>query len=424
MNPLTPDRADLLGDPVGAQFESVDSLRRHANGKNVALGHARSVDQSGDPPPKGDRFGALRADEFDDKEFNNVDLIDGCFVELQPAVIAAPTKCLKTGIALDASLSLALARPFLGRFEVRKRRRVLVVSGESGGATLQETCRRIVASKEAKMREASDFWHISEYIPDLTHSRDLEALADVMNDLKTEVLILDPLYLMLPGDNQANMFANGERLRAIARMCSDAAVSLIAVHHATKNVVAGAPLKLAELAHAGYAQFFRQFCLLNRRTPYRFDGVHKLWVSFSGSAGHSSRWGVDVVEGVRHEGVKRTWQPKVFSFEEVQHRDRHKGRASSKGGKTQLIGKHAEKIREALGQFPSGETETRVREAAGLSGKCFAPALDQLKSQNAIQEVEVVKHGRNYTGIKLTDGDNADGDQDTAGLGSGTEVSQ
>ena len=52
-------------------------------------------------------------------------------------------KCLKTSLILDMGIALAIGGFFLGKFKVNRTCKVAVMTGESGLATIQETCRRI-----------------------------------------------------------------------------------------------------------------------------------------------------------------------------------------------------------------------------------------------------------------------------------------
>jgi RecA-family ATPase len=100
--------------------------------------------------------------------------IDRILVAGQPAILAGPSKGLKTTLAIDLGLSLASGEPFLGAFRVNRQRRVLLMSGESGSATIQETARRIMLAKNGELRHVDDFMYCQE-LPSLSRKRDLAA---------------------------------------------------------------------------------------------------------------------------------------------------------------------------------------------------------------------------------------------------------
>src|SRR5688500_7162912 len=85
--------------------------------------------------------------QFADAEYSREWLVRSVLLTGQPAVIGGPKKCLKTSLAIDMAISLGSGTKFLGRFKVPEAVRVAVISGESGGAVLQETAGRIAQAK-------------------------------------------------------------------------------------------------------------------------------------------------------------------------------------------------------------------------------------------------------------------------------------
>jgi hypothetical protein len=90
-----------------------------------------------------------------DSEFNRDDkfeqkfLIEGLVVEKEHLILGGPQKTAKTTVLVDIAISLANGVPCLGHFHVPAAQPVIVISGESGGATLQKTARRIRAARGA-----------------------------------------------------------------------------------------------------------------------------------------------------------------------------------------------------------------------------------------------------------------------------------
>src|SRR5262249_19564037 len=131
--------------------------------------------------------------------------VQNILVKNQPAVIGGPRKALKTSLLIDLALSLAAPRTapfgpparFLGRFEVPTPARVALFSGESGAATIQETARRICAARGTTLARSGVFWNFA--VPHLADPLELEVLQGVIRENRLEVVVLDPLYLALPG---------------------------------------------------------------------------------------------------------------------------------------------------------------------------------------------------------------------------------
>src|SRR4051812_30748197 len=102
--------------------------------------------------PAESRF--LTSAEFAEAEYSRQWLVRSILLPGQPAVLGGPKKCLKTSLALDLAISLGSGTNFLGRFKVPEPVRVAVISGESGGAVVQETARRIAGARKVDLSEA------------------------------------------------------------------------------------------------------------------------------------------------------------------------------------------------------------------------------------------------------------------------------
>lgn len=256
---------------------------------------------------------------FARKKYRHDWLIRNIMVARQPMVIGGAIKTLKTSSAIDMAISLGSGTSFLGTFAVPERRRVAVLSGESGPATIQETALRICAAKGTRLKDCTVHWSFA--LPRLGSDADCEALDGFLREARIEVVILDPLYLLLGGEgaSASNLYEIGPLLYRAGRTCQAAGATLVLVHHATKGAIkaskadAPKPLALEDLAFAGIGEYARQWLLLSRRQPYQDgSGDHELLMHIGGSAGHSGCWEVDVHEGVLGEGLEgREWCVKV-----------------------------------------------------------------------------------------------------------------
>lgn len=353
--------------------------------------------------PTVDRFGVLNAAEFDAACLDVNYIVDDVLVEHQPMIVAGVMKSMKTSVVLDLGLAIATARPFLGKFRVPEPKRVLTISGESGGATIQETCRRISDAYGERFADAGDRFLISSYIPSIDNADDLSALESLLRRHEVDVLIVDPIYLMMSGVDAGNIFVQGERLRAFANMCAGCSVTPILCHHARKGVAEGERLDLSSISFSGFAEFGRQFLLLNRREKYAFDGIHRLWMSLGGSAGHGGAWGVDIVEGTRTNGRRRIWQPSILTTQEVEEQRGGRDQQSKQDSKAIRVQEDARAIVAKMLDFPDGETERRIRDACNLSGQRAGPAFALLRSDGTIEDIEITRNRRPWPAVKLVD---------------------
>jgi hypothetical protein len=157
-------------------------------------------------------------------------LVKKAVVAEQPLIIGGPKKALKTGIVIDLAISLASGKHIQNRFEVPEPVNVLVISGESGQATIRDTARRIAQAKGVDLRSCRVRWGFR--LPRLTSDEDLRALRAAVIEHAIEVAILDPLYLCLLAGNRdgrqaSNLFDMGPLLMSVGQTCLEAGAGCI-----------------------------------------------------------------------------------------------------------------------------------------------------------------------------------------------------
>ncbi len=350
--------------------------------------------------------GTLLNSSFDSRWFVQRLLVHG-----QPAIMGGAKKVLKTSLLVDLAVSVASGRNFLNHFPIPQRARVAMLSGESGAATIQETIRRVCASK---MIEDPDdlpaFWGF--VLPRLSWADDLNALAKAISDNGIELMLLDPLYLALLAGNTSgqasNLFDMGPILADATAACLEAGATPIFAHHNTKSAGRSfEPPELEDMAFAGVQEFARQWILLGRREKYEpGTGEHRLWINVGGSAGHSGCWAVDVDEGRLEDDFSgRTWNVAVRSATEERETTRAERDRGRRQRETEQEAENYEQMLQALRRYPAGETYSVLRDSAGL-GTCARAILDALVDRGAVERTTVVKGGgaagsRPYDGYRL-----------------------
>lgn len=361
----------------------------------------------------GERFQPISASELAAGDYRVNWIIDWLLVEGQPCILAGGKKCLKTTILCDLLLSIAVGGLFLGRFQVGSARRVVLFSAESGAAVLQETCRRIAASKAWELEDIPNFTLIVD-VPRLDSPADLAAFELAIDG--ADVVALDPCYLMMPGGDAGNLFIQGEMLLSLSRLCQRLEVTLILCHHTRKHraaeFTAFDPPELEDIAWAGFQEFARQWILIGRRESYVADsGEHALWMNYGGSAGHGGLWAVDASEGSIADVGGRRWEVALAKSHEVreqaqQRRDDEKERRAAE----QLDG-DVRSIIDALARSTGGAgTKTDLKDATGLYQARFNAAIAFALQANHITPTRITKANKqSYDGFKLnTENDHPD----------------
>ena len=293
----------------------------------------------------GYRFSAISSAMFMAMDYKPTWLLKRLLVKGQPCILGGPKKVLKTTTIIDLALSLGSATPFLGEFTTYKKSRTVVISGESGPHTIQETALRIAKDKDIDLAAADVFWDFR--LPQMANDLELAELGRGLRDCGAEVVIVDPLYLALlagqhehgePGKQASNLYDMGPLLLKVSETCLSAGVTPILAHHAKKsrpNLYD--PLDLDDLSFSGVAEFARQWLLLSRREAYDpGSGIHRLWFSAGGSIGHGGLWALDIDEGQLNDDFSgRKWDVNVQAASEhiatkVEAKDANKSEANAK----------------------------------------------------------------------------------------------
>jgi replicative DNA helicase len=339
------------------------------------------------------RFEPTTSAVFDATRYNVTWLLDELLVRGAPAIIGGPRKALKTSLLVDLCLSVGTGEPFLGHFPVAKPARIILISGESGEFTLQETARRVCAAKHIRLCEAENcLWGFR--LPQLSVDEQLDELRRGLQQYQVEVAVIDPLYLcLLAGIDKkqisaANLYDMGPLLLNVARTTLDVGCTPLLVHHTRKNLNCPyEPLDLEDLAFAGVQEFARQWLLINRRAPYQpGTGFHELWLSAGGSCGHGGLWGLEVREGVlKKDFTGRIWQPTIMSLTQAKER-KQAGKEQQKARKQD---QDKDGFLRALDRTDRMPTKTELQHCLGWDNKKFCRVYDQLKFDRLIEEVEV-----------------------------------
>ena len=412
--PKIPDGGDVFD--WSEQFDAADAetLRTRLKELPDRCGEYVATDNEGSQNEKADRidFEIIDSRTFYETNYSTSFLIDGIMTKGQPQLYGGPSKSLKTSVLVDQCLSLAAGVPFLGRFNVLNAKRVLLLSSESGGATLKETAVRICKRKGVELPELERqlFWGFRP--PMLTDAEHIATLKSFIQKNKIDVVGIDPAYLSMnfAGNEAANQFAVGAVLMNLTRLQADTGATPILATHFRMHMQPGVMPSLEHVAGAGFGQWARQWVLLNRREAFNdeYPGSHKLFMAFGGSAGHAGAVALDIEEGHIQNG--RFWQVSVNHLSAIREQRENEREVRKRDQETRTYESHRAKILKAMRQNPDGASKTQIRDIAVLNSKYFERPFQDLLSAQEIEacifdrgEVKMDKTLKTYSGFRIVD---------------------
>ncbi len=212
------------------------------------------------------------------------------------------------------------------------------------------------------------------------------------------MVFIDPAFMAMSGADAGNLFVQGQTLRHVNEVCEELGTTFCLVHHTRKapRDAPYGPVELDHIAWSGFPKWARQWLLIGRREPYEVgSGLHRLWLTTGGSAGHNHLWAVDVDEGPFTPGVPRKWDVTVANPEDARvvteaEKEAAKDRERETRAQARVDGDRT-KIVKAMLKFPEGETARAIRTRTGLSGERVGVAIASLLQSGDVLEVELLK---------------------------------
>jgi len=335
-------------------------------------------------------------------------LVDGILAAGQSGIIAGASKTLKTSLAVDLSMSLAFGLDFLGAYPVTKPRRVLMFTIESGEYMIKDTCLRVAKAKSISKAEWADQIHFHcDWAPTAGNSEHIDILRLMIRDTEADVVILDPTYLMIDGDNMANIQKQGTELRNLAdAVLTEGATPLLVDHIklTSGNAKEHRPLELGDLSGAGKAAVFRQWVLVSRRERFvAGSDNHRLWMTTGGSHGFHSETALDINEA-RDVIGSRNWGVETIDAAEAAREVAEKKKEAAEAKKQETRERHVAELWEAyVKASPDGLTDRKAKSMTSLNSPNFQAAKAALINRSRIEEtVYLAKNKQQYEAYRCT----------------------
>jgi hypothetical protein len=331
-------------------------------------------------------------------DYRSTWLVKNVLVKGEPAVIGGPIKSLKTSVLVDLVVSTASGTPFLGKFDVPRKTVTAILSGESGRSTLQRNANTICREKGISLAEVGTNLVWAFELPKLS---DIAAVTDLVESLAercVELVAIDPLYLCAGPVDPKNMFEFGDVISVAAKLLLGRGIGVILAHHANRQLTMGEPMDLHHLAFSGLDAFTRQFLLLSRRSSYKQDGRHELWLRVGGSAGQGGLYGLDVDEGVLDEGFGgKKWDVVVQNVADLKQsvaEDREQKKADGRDRKRKEQESLVLQAVDSLTTQGQPPTKTAIKTFTGLGTDPLNEALHRLLADDILKvQIEPVTIG-------------------------------
>lgn len=173
-------------------------------------------------------------------------MIEGIWSERAHGLIAGMPKSYKSVLATDMAVSVASGTPFLNRFAIPQRGRVVMIQKENDEGEVQDRFQRIANSRglweSAQLNGAGFTYNPPKELPikvinnpsiDLLNEEDMQAVADLVQEYRPVLLILDPLYLLTSADENS-AHAMNPILRSLLDIKQTYGCGTLLIHHYTK----------------------------------------------------------------------------------------------------------------------------------------------------------------------------------------------
>jgi len=163
-------------------------------------------------------------------------------------LIAGEPKTYKSLVATDLAVSVASGTPFLGRFEVPETGPVIIIQEENTVGMMKDRLEKIAVSRGIggdihKVTSKSITMSKADSLPihlmnnkglNLLDEDHVSWLEEQIRYVEPKLVVLDPLYLMIPGVDESSQVGVTPVLRDLLMLKQQYGVGILIVHHYNK----------------------------------------------------------------------------------------------------------------------------------------------------------------------------------------------
>jgi hypothetical protein len=304
-----------------------------------------------------------------------------------PAGIIGPAKSGKTGLGIDLAVCVAAGSKakFLNHFSVYEGASVLYLAYEGNKREFEDRVRRVKQARgvDGDLRGLT----ILSKFPQLNTESGLSELDSLLNDIDTNLVIVDCLYAGFRGIDLRQLSAAGGVLADFHDVCRENFATPLIVHHTKRDRSQG----LSALSGAGLAEWVGQWMLLN--PVGRYDpstGHYRMRLEIGSRAGFGGCYMLDVREGRLDDPCGRVWDTMVSPVESQAQA------CTDRGG-----------LRDAIVELlrvSPGKSKNQLRRNLKRSSAVVTPELEAMEEDGIIATSTAKVKGQQVTVYSMVDG--------------------
>lgn len=308
-------------------------------------------------------------------------LVQDIFTIDEPVLVGARSKGCKTLQLTDLAVAVASGTKWMGVFNVPKRRKVLLITGEANYRRIAKHIEKACKVRGIKFADLKGFLRVEAVkFPCLPSRKDQATICADVKEHGFEVVIADPLYRGLTGVDSARLSEMGSAIKEFQAACAPAC--MILSHHVVKSAAReyGQPPALEDMTGAGIAESCGQWWLVGRNEKYAWDGKHDLCVQFGGREGQGG--------GRRILFNERDWTFQVDAWHEYTEQAkeelvqrRHEARLEAEERKRQST---RTLILKAVRNVKTPQSKSQIRESCGAVQADFRVVFPELLQERTL----------------------------------------